>query len=45
MSFALNYAYYSRDDNNDCTTRTMHIESLIARGITDKAAYPGEVTE
>ena len=45
MSFTLNYAYYSRDDSNDCTTRAMHIEGLIAHGITDKAAYLGEVTE
>ena len=39
MSFALNHAYYSRDDNVDCANRTQHAESLLKHGIIDKAAY------
>ena len=39
MSFALNDAYYSRDDNIDCANRTQRAESLSTHGIIDKAAY------
>ena len=39
MSFTLNDAYYSRDDNIDCANRTQHAESLLKHGIIDKAAY------
>ena len=39
MSFALNDAYYSRDDNIDSANRTQRAESLLTHGIIDKAAY------
>ena len=39
MSFALNDAYYSRDDNIDCANRTQHAESLVIHGIIEKTAY------
>ena len=38
-SFALNYAYYSREDNVDCTNRTSCVESLLIHDIVDKVAY------
>ena len=48
MSFALNYAYHSKDralgNNIDCTTRPSQVEHLITHGIADKAANLSEAT-
>ena len=43
-SFALNYVYYSREDNVDCANRTPCVESLLTHDIVDKVAYLNQPT-
>ena len=43
-SFALNFVYYSRDNNIDCANRTPCVESLFTHDIIDKAAYLSQTT-
>ena len=43
-SFALNYAYYNREDNVDYANRTPCAESLLTHDIVDKVAYLNQAT-
>ena len=43
-SFALNFVYYSRDNNIDWANRTPCVETLLTHDIIDKAAYLSQAT-
>ena len=43
-SFALNYVYYSREDNVNHTNRTPSVERLLTHDIVDKVAYLNQST-
>ena len=45
MNFALNYMWYSGNDNINSATRPKHIQCFVTHGITDKAAYLNKATE